>query len=65
MGVNVFSESSVKRGKGRKAKYPKINHNYESVNVPGLFIAGGASHSLDHRKSAGGFIHGFRYTGSV
>jgi len=27
-----------------------------------LFFAGTATHSLDFRKSAGGFVHGFRYT---
>ena len=28
-----------------------------------VLVAGVVSHSLDYRKSAGGFIHGFRYTG--
>ena len=27
--------------------------------------AGTATHGLDYRKSAGGFIHGFRYSGKV
>lgn len=49
-------------GEGRKNKYPVIGHNYESLTHPGLFFAGTNTHSLDHRKSAGGFIHGFRYT---
>jgi len=48
---------------GRKSKYPKIDHAYESADYPGLYYAGGATHSLDLRKSAGGFIHGVRYTG--
>lgn len=30
-----------------------------------MFVVGTASHSLDFRKSAGGFIHGFRYTGET
>ena len=30
--------------------------------VPGLYAAGTITHNLDFRKSAGGFIHGFRYT---
>ncbi|XP_078658664.1 FAD-dependent oxidoreductase domain-containing protein 2-like isoform X2 [Branchiostoma floridae x Branchiostoma belcheri] len=51
-----------KLGKGEKKKYPAIKPNYESVNVKGLFFAGTNTHSLDFRKSAGGFIHGFRYT---
>uniref|UniRef100_A0ABM0MVH5 FAD-dependent oxidoreductase domain-containing protein 2-like n=1 Tax=Saccoglossus kowalevskii TaxID=10224 RepID=A0ABM0MVH5_SACKO len=46
----------------RQKKYPLINDNYEAVNIPGLFFAGTNTHSLDFRKSAGGFIHGFRYT---
>lgn len=43
-------------------KYPKINHDYQSTDNPGMYVAGTATHSLDFRKSAGGFIHGFRYT---
>lgn len=31
-------------------------------NHVSLYIAGTAAHSLDFRRSAGGFIHGFRYT---
>ncbi|XP_066293105.1 FAD-dependent oxidoreductase domain-containing protein 2-like [Branchiostoma lanceolatum] len=60
---SIFDESTaVKMGRDRKKKYPTINHNYESSNVPGMFFAGTCTHSLDFRKSAGGFIHGFRYT---
>lgn len=57
--------SDIKTGKGRAKKYVTIDHNYESKTMPGVFVAGTASHSLDWRKSAGGFIHGFRYTGIV
>jgi len=49
--------------KGRAKKYPSIRYNYESSDHPGMFVAGTASHSLDFRMSAGGFIHGFRYSG--
>jgi len=49
--------------KSRKAKYPKIDHGYESADYPGLYYAGGATHSLDYRKSSGELIQGFRYTG--
>ncbi|KAK3596169.1 hypothetical protein CHS0354_020627 [Potamilus streckersoni] len=55
--------SSLKMGSGRSKKYPNIGYDYESVSAKGMFVAGTASHSLDFRKSAGGFIHGFRYTG--
>lgn len=44
-------------------KYPLIKASYESKGSRGLFVLGTASHSVDYRKSAGGFIHGFRYTG--
>ena len=54
----------MQRGRGRAKKFPAIKHNYESVVTPGIFFAGAVSHSLDFRKSAGGFIHGFRYTGN-
>jgi len=42
-------------------KYPKVNNNYESVNNKNLFFIGSLMHSLDYKKSSGGFIHGFRY----
>lgn len=49
-------------GKGNIKKYPQIKPSYESRGTRGLFVLGTASHSVDFRKSAGGFIHGFRYT---
>ncbi|XP_078093688.1 FAD-dependent oxidoreductase domain-containing protein 2 [Mustelus asterias] len=50
------------RNRGRMSKYPLVKATYESASLPGMFIIGAASHSVDYRKSAGGFIHGFRYT---
>lgn len=35
---------------------------YEGKSTPGLFVLGTAAHSRDYRASAGGFVHGFRYT---
>ncbi|XP_013411120.1 FAD-dependent oxidoreductase domain-containing protein 2-like [Lingula anatina] len=59
----VFHNSTKpERGQGRRKKFPKTLPTYESTNIPGLFFAGTNSHSVDFRKSAGGFIHGFRYT---
>lgn len=49
------------RGK-RSKKYPAIKPSYESTSIPRLYFAGTNTHSVDFRKSAGGFIHGFRYT---
>ncbi|XP_074647210.1 FAD-dependent oxidoreductase domain-containing protein 2-like [Tubulanus polymorphus] len=60
---SIFSnQTKFSLGKGKLKKYPAMKPNFESVNIPNVFIAGTISHGLDHRKSAGGFIHGFRYT---
>ncbi|XP_005097745.1 FAD-dependent oxidoreductase domain-containing protein 2 [Aplysia californica] len=59
---SIFNKTEITRGRLRASKFPTIYHNYESVDHSGMFYAGTASHSLDFRKSAGGFIHGFRYT---
>ncbi|OUS44961.1 hypothetical protein BE221DRAFT_215247 [Ostreococcus tauri] len=56
----IFKQSTVpkleKPGEVTKrgGKYPSMTATYESRNVPGLYFAGA--------RSAGGFIHGFRYT---
>ncbi|OWF55933.1 FAD-dependent oxidoreductase domain-containing protein 2-like [Mizuhopecten yessoensis] len=60
---SIFNETSkMILGKGRTKKFPKIDYDYQSTNNPGMYVVGVASHSLDFRKSAGGFIHGYRYT---
>jgi len=46
----------------RSKKYPAVKPSYESASIPRLSFAGTNTHSVDLRKSAGGFIHGFRYT---
>ena len=46
-------------------KYPKISGAFEVSQIPGLYVAGTLGHSLDFRKSAGGFIHGFRRLGKA
>jgi thioredoxin reductase len=46
----------------RNGKHPALTPRYEAVNVPGLFFAGTLMHGVDHKKSSGGFIHGFRYS---
>lgn len=43
-------------------KFPALTAEWESVNVKNLYFAGAASHGRDHKRAAGGFIHGFRYT---
>jgi hypothetical protein len=47
--------------KTHAGKYPRINESFEADGVPNLFFIGALSHSLDFRKSSGGFIHGFRH----
>uniref|UniRef100_A0A914UQ38 Uncharacterized protein n=1 Tax=Plectus sambesii TaxID=2011161 RepID=A0A914UQ38_9BILA len=48
--------------KTSSGKYPLMGTDYQSLQFPGMYFAGALAHSLDWRKSAGGFIHGFRYT---
>nr|XP_002127179.2 FAD-dependent oxidoreductase domain-containing protein 2 [Ciona intestinalis] len=62
---SIFHPSIKLRKSGRstsKGKYPLISPMYESLDVRNLYFAGTNTHSLDWRKSAGGFIHGYRYT---
>ncbi|GCB79861.1 hypothetical protein scyTo_0019622 [Scyliorhinus torazame] len=59
---SIFDNVTKPQGGGGH-KYPLVKATYESESLPGMFIIGTASHSVDYRKSAGGFIHGFRYTG--
>ncbi|XP_017658248.1 FAD-dependent oxidoreductase domain-containing protein 2 isoform X2 [Nannospalax galili] len=60
---SIFNQSlRLSSGNEFSKKYPLIKASYESKGSRGLFVLGTASHSVDYRKSAGGFIHGFRYT---
>ncbi|XP_037591004.1 FAD-dependent oxidoreductase domain-containing protein 2 [Cebus imitator] len=60
---SIFNKSlRLNSGNAFGKKYPLIRASYESKGSRGLFVLGTASHSVDYRKSAGGFIHGFRYT---
>ena len=43
-------------------RFAVMDDEYQSINVPGLYFAGALSHGKDFKRSAGGFIHGFRYT---
>ncbi|XP_056143965.1 FAD-dependent oxidoreductase domain-containing protein 2 [Lampris incognitus] len=47
---------------GARGRLPAVTAWYEGRGTPGLFVLGTAAHSRDYRSSAGGFIHGFRYT---
>jgi thioredoxin reductase len=56
---NSFFDFDVELTKDNK--YPKIKPHYESNNNKNLYFIGALMHSLDFKKSSGGFIHGFRY----
>ncbi|MFA0812838.1 NAD(P)-binding domain-containing protein [Microbulbifer epialgicus] len=42
-------------------RFPKMNEQWESSNIRDLFFAGTITQQRDYRKTASGFIHGFRY----
>jgi len=42
-------------------KFPMMNSQWESTNIPDMYFAGALMHVRDYRKSFSGFIHGFRY----
>jgi hypothetical protein len=65
--LSAFAFRSSKHPKPHPTypKFPAIDHSYESVHTPGIFFSGAATHSLDFKRSAGGFIHGYRYTSEL
>ncbi|KAL7850585.1 hypothetical protein SRHO_G00199340 [Serrasalmus rhombeus] len=56
-GLARLPHSTCARG-----RLPAVTAWYEGRGTSNLFILGTAAHSRDYRTSAGGFIHGFRYT---
>ncbi|XP_026217592.1 FAD-dependent oxidoreductase domain-containing protein 2 isoform X2 [Anabas testudineus] len=60
---SIFDSSACPpNSENAKGRLPAVTAWYEGKNTPGLFVLGTAAHSRDYRSSAGGFIHGFRYT---
>ncbi|KAM3597235.1 uncharacterized protein V6R79_001729 [Siganus canaliculatus] len=60
---SVFDRSSCPpNSENAKGRLPGVTAWYEGTGTPGLFVLGTAAHSRDYRSSAGGFVHGFRYT---
>ena len=57
-----YDESLLAVTRDSTGKFPKISGEHESRSHKGVFFVGALGHSLDYRKSSGGFIHGFRYT---
>ncbi|XP_063039743.1 FAD-dependent oxidoreductase domain-containing protein 2 [Engraulis encrasicolus] len=50
------------KSKGARGRLPGVTAWYEGQGNPNMFVLGTAAHSRDYRSSAGGFVHGFRYT---
>ena len=45
-----------------QCKFPKLDENFQSVDIDDVFFAGVLTHGADYRSfSSSGFIHGFRY----
>lgn len=42
-------------------RFVALTSAYESVDVPGLYVAGTLTQQRDFKRSTNGFIHGFRY----
>lgn len=61
--ITKSRSARLHNSKNAKGRLPELTAWYEGVQTPDLFVLGAASHSRDYRTSAGGFIHGFRYTG--
>lgn len=59
---SIFNKDVRPKVYAPKTKFPEITPLYESTVSKNMYFTGVATHSIDFRKSAGGFIHGFRYT---
>lgn len=56
-----FFDRDCRPGLAVNGRFPALTCEWESSNVPDLFFAGTLTQSRDYKKSASGFIHGFRY----
>lgn len=61
--ITLPSSACPPNSDNAKGRLPGLTAWYEGLNTPDLFVLGTAAHSRDYRLSAGGFVHGFRYTG--
>ncbi|KAM9844287.1 FAD-dependent oxidoreductase domain-containing protein 2 [Aulostomus maculatus] len=60
---SIFDSSACPpNSENARGRLPRVTAWYEGHDTPGLFVLGTAAHSRDYRSSAGGFVHGFRYT---
>jgi hypothetical protein len=60
MDQDIFDESCRPQMTIRD-RFPALDSAWQSVNVPGMYFAGTITQSRDFKKTASGFIHGFRY----
>ena len=56
-GTDAFSDASLDF-----RRYPRTGPFNELRGGEGVYVAGTIAHGRDYRESAGGFVHGFRYT---
>ena len=59
--VSVYDDSARPLLQSNQ-KFPRMTHEYESVNVPGMYFAGTFSHGKDLKRGVTSVIKGFRYT---
>merc|ERR1712228_289995 len=60
---DIFSEELCAKllPNPRKVRYPVVTNQYKAKRVSNFYVLGGLMHSIDWKKSAGGFLHGYRY----
>eukprot|EP01083_Nonionella_stella_P069693 185968_1 len=60
---SIFSEQICAKllPNPRKVRYPSINNKYGAKRIKNMYVLGDLMHSVDWKKAAGGFIHGYRY----
>eukprot|EP01084_Bolivina_argentea_P163065 283730_1 len=63
---SIFDENILKkiyndRNYNYNYKYPLMNNMFEAKDIKNMYFLGTLMHALDYKKSAGGFVHGYRY----
>lgn len=58
--TSIFEEGCAPEMRA-DGKLPMMTHEWESLNVPGLFFAGTLMAMRDDKKTMSSFIHGFRH----
>jgi thioredoxin reductase len=60
MDWSIFDDS-CRPARAVNGRFPALTTGWESVNVPDLYFAGTLAQVRDLTKTAGAFVHGFRY----